>query len=300
MSKYKFATPSWVFPEDIKENIQFLVNKVEEIELLCFEPSLPNLEGFPIDACKWHLHLPTFIPADFYTNKEKYKNLPNVYEPDSQWVNPWISANSIEDIDFFAYVCKTIFDHCQKLNPHTAVIHLPTIRTDLVEEKLSEFIFYWKEHFPLNTLAFENIQDASFLDHKNILFSDNFSDLNLCLDVAHLLAYGQKSCIFNEELMKKVKIVHWSAPCSADDLEKLVNELGANIDDNYSNFLKITKKKNIKDQHLGLYNLESEKEFCNLIMQKLPKNVVHVLEIFNWQEIEKSIDFFNEINGFKN
>ena len=47
--------------------------------------------------------------------------------------------------------------------------------------------------------------------------------------------------------------------------------------------------------HLPLCHLKNEQIFCQLAMNKIPKNTMHVIEVFDWQGIEDSVDFFKEL-----
>ena len=188
------ASPSWVLSGDIKDNVLFLDNKVMEIELLCFEPSLPNIADFPNTHATWHIHLPSSVPVDFFLMKKKYENFPSLHEEDVQYENPWLLAKNLEDIDFYAYCCVRIFEHCKILKPWAAVLHLPPIHAPQAKEKLIEFIEYWQYHLPLNTLTLENVRDATHQNYQKILCQENYKDLRLCLDVAHAIKIGRASC----------------------------------------------------------------------------------------------------------
>ncbi len=274
---YSFAVPSWVFPADAKENIIFLNNKVEEVELLCFEPSLPSIADFPDTNLTWHLHLPSVVPVDFFQQKEKYSDLSPLHEGNTQWGNPWILAQSLEDIDFYAYACVAIFEHCKKLAPWLAVVHLPPIHALYAQEKLVEFMEYWKQSLPLNLLAFENVRNAAHQDYKDIFCQTNYKDLYLCLDVAHAITFEQKSVLQHADIINKVRLVHWSAPYPSGKDEC----------------------KN-KDMHLALHHLEQESVFCQSVMNQVSKETRHLIEVFDWKEIENSIDFFNKLIQNKN
>ena len=291
---YPFAVPSWVFPNNAKENMVFLNNKVMEVELLCFEPSLPPVHDFPEVSFTWHLHLPSSVPVDFFEEKEKYAHLPSLHEENIKWNNPWLLAKNIEDIAFYASCCVHIFEHCKRINPWAAVAHLPPVQISHAEEKLVEFIKCWQSHLPLNTLALENVRDAAHQDYEQLLCLENYKDLLLCLDIAHAISFEQKSIINYNSLMNKVALVHWSAPYPSTnnitvDGEKFIgNKIGKSKIDGEKNIEETYKK---KDMHLPLYHLKNEHTFCQQAMNKIPKNAMHVIEVFDWQGIEDSVDF---------
>ncbi len=67
--------------------------------------------------------------------------------------------------------------------------------------------------------------------------------------------------------MEKVKIVHWSAP-----FEENTQQYG-------------------KDKHLNLNHLKKHASYCIKTLKSVPQNTTHVLELFSWEEIEKSKQF---------
>jgi len=276
---YPFAVPSWVLPGDAKENILFLHGKIMEISLLCMEPSRPAIDDFLDTPCRWHLHLPIYVPHDFFQEKEKYHEFPSVYGEDIQWENPWVLAQNAEDIDFYAHCCVSIVKHCKKINPWVSVVHLPP-QSQNAKENITQFLEYWQSHLPLNTLALENVRDAAHQNYEETLSQENYKDVLLCLDIAHAITYGQKSILDNNALISKVALVHWSAPYpEASPYE---------IETQYKN----------KDMHLPLYHLKPELTFCQNAINTISKDAVHVIEVFDWQGIEDSVDFFKAlVNG---
>ncbi len=300
---YNIAVPSWVLCGTLAENIAFLQNKVKEVELLCFEPSLPDLSEIPQEqkqSLGWHIHLPSFVPHDFFEKTAPYTNFSVSFDEHTKWLNPWYLSDNPQDFTAYAIVCQAIFQHCQELRPWLAVLHLPPTDCPFAKEKLIVFLESWAKHLPLSLLAFENIDNACFSDYQDILLQPAFHDVKLCLDVAHALAFEQKNIITNKNLMEKVVLAHWSSPYSASELQQRQREEHPESDalqgSDSSSFKQVGNKKNPKDKHLALYHLEIEKDFCSNVMQALAKNTIHVIEVFQWEEIEKSIPFFQTLS----
>lgn len=264
----EFACPSYVIPESTKDNINFLQGKVSEIALLAFEPSLPNIQALQAFTGKWHIHLPYSLPHDFYFNYTKYNKENILYSEKTKWVDAWKLAHTKHDIQKFCHINIEIIQHCQQIKPHLAVLHLPNASLPNAKKFLEIFLDTWEKYLPLSMLCLENVRNASYLTFKNILLERNCS---LCFDMAHALTYNQTNLLNYPNFMNNVKIIHWSAP-----FEEHTFQIG-------------------KDKHLGLYHLKEHKKYCMDIIAKTPNVITHVLELFSWKEIEKSIPFFQQL-----
>lgn len=262
------ALPSYVLPKSTKENIEFLRDKTREIALLCFEPSLPCLSDLESFRGKWHIHLPSYVPEDFYGNYASYEKLADKFNEHTVWKDCWRQAENTRDIEIFALSCVQIFRHCESLNPKFGVLHLPHRELPHAQTFLDCFLSVWQKHFPVSLLCLENVRAAAYEDFEDII---NKYSCPLCFDIAHALTYGQTACLERNDFMRKVKAVHWSAPYEEN-----------------------TEQKG-KDKHLGLYHLKRHKDYCINVLKNVPQNATHVLELFSWEEIEKSLAFFQQI-----
>lgn len=273
MSNIVPAVPSYVIPADVQENVRFLAEKhsrseIGEIALLCFEPSLPDTDKIKEFQGTWHIHLPYAVPLDFYENPQKYLTVNPVYSEQTEWKDCWKHAKSAKDTEQFAKACIQIFRHCKDLAPHACVMHLPNKDIPQAETLLDCFLQTWKKELPLGLLCLENVRNASYFDYEGLILS---TDCSLCFDAAHALTYGQQNCLERNAFMNKVKIVHWSAPFDAEKPE-------------YG-----------KDRHLGLNHLKKHTDYCIQVVKSTAPHAVHVLEIFSWEEIEKSQAFFKQL-----
>lgn len=262
------AVPSYVIPASTKENILFLRDKTPEISLLCFEPSLPVLEDLSSFQGSWHLHLPYSVPHDFYHSPEKYMQTAPAYSAQTLWNNAWQHAGTLRDMEIFAKSCIKIALHCQKLNPKYYVLHLPDNQEKNAASFLEYFLQQWQKELPLELLCLENVKNASYFDYEKIILS---SSCSLCFDLAHALTYKQENCLEQKKFMEKVKIVHWSAP-----FEENTQQYG-------------------KDKHLNLNHLKNHASYCIKTLKSVPQNTTHVLELFSWEEIEKSKQFLFQL-----
>ena len=144
----EFACPSYVIPQSTKDNINFLQGKVSEIALLAFEPSLPSIEDLQNFTGKWHIHLPYALPSDFYFQQDKYCIEHALYSEKTHWVDAWKLAHTKQDIQKFCLTTIKIMEHCQKLNLHLAVLHLPNASLPNAKKFLDIFLRTWEKISP--------------------------------------------------------------------------------------------------------------------------------------------------------
>ncbi len=263
-----FACPSCVIPASIKENAAFLNGKVSEIALICFEPSLPNIKDLLPFHGAWHIHLPYLVPHDFYENYAKYAKFSVRYTEQTIWKNCWEQAKTLHHIEKFAQTCIAITKHCRALNPKHCVLHLPSFYNPNAVLFLEHFLKIWENELPLHLLCLENVKNASYIDFGKTILS---SSCSLCFDAAHALTYEQTNILDHEAYMKRVNVVHWSAPYEKNSEQKGV------------------------DKHLNLNNLINHTDYCIKVLKNIPPTATHVLELFSWEEIEKSKPFFFQL-----
>lgn len=263
-----FACPSCVLPASVKENIAFLQSKVSEVALTCFEPSLPDIADLLSFHGAWHIHLPYHVPHDFYDNPVKYTNFSAQFSEQTIWKNCWEQASNLADIEIFALTCIAIAKHCSILRPKHCVLHLPKSHNPNAAQFLEYFIKIWEQELPLELLCLENVRNASYFDYEKTILS---SSCSLCFDIAHALTYEQTACLEHKTYMQRVKVVHWSAP-----YEKNCEQKG-------------------QDKHLNLNNLINHTDYCIKVLKNIPPTATHVLELFSWEEIEKSKPFFFQL-----
>ncbi len=251
MAKHKLpiAAPSCVLRAHIAENANFLAHKVQEVGLYFMqsEPCLKYTEkDLPLHLAalplRWHVHLPVDLP----------------------WHKKGSGAAKIA----FQVLQKALF-----LRPRYAVLHPPTHTSLSVHEQLlEEFAKTWFSLCSVPVLL-ENIKHAPLVDLDSKLFMDakpcmkqtkktfGLGRFGVCLDVAHMLAFEQESIAEYPHLLRLVQLVHWSAPCGAED------------------------------KHLALHHLSNdESAVIQKIIPLLPPTATHILEIFSWEGIEASVD----------
>lgn len=236
MSLFPFAAPSCVIPGTVAENAHFLAGKVSEVALCFFEtqPCLAyGVEDLPISlkdlALSWHVHLPVDLP--------------------------WEAGGRAA-----AAVAVALMGKVAYVSPWAAVLHPPQ-GAQGADVLLRDFAALWKEHCTLPVLL-ENIDTASLVDLSGLIEQ---ADYGICLDVGHALGYGQGELLDNAALLRRVALVHWSAPGQ-------------------------------RDQHLPLTALTPEERgLAGQVAAKLPADARHVLEIFHWSGVEASAPVLEDI-----
>ena len=225
------AAPSCVIPGTTEHNARFLAQraagKIQEIALCFFETQaglacdeLPEaLAELPFS---WHVHLPVDLPWQ---------------------IGSEASANC----------ALHLMRKAQPLKPRMAVLHAP----DLPARKglLAAFADLWHARCSI-PLLLENINSCDLIDVAALIVEAEFG---VCLDLGHMLAYGQEGIMEIPELISRVQLTHWSAPGGAD-------------------------------RHLPLTRLTAEEQASvRAAAAKLPGSATHLLEIFDWDGVEASL-----------
>jgi sugar phosphate isomerase/epimerase len=91
------------------------------------------------------------------------------------------------------------------------------------------------------------------------------AEFGVCLDLAHMLAYGQQDIVNIPELLSRVQLAHWSAPSGADRHRPLT------------------------------WLTKEEKSFVRAVAANFPATTVHLLEIFDWHGVEESLPLLPDL-----
>ncbi|MDR0239568.1 MAG: hypothetical protein LBI88_04980, partial [Deltaproteobacteria bacterium] len=174
------AAPSCVIPGTVAQNARFLAEradgKIQEIALCFFETAaclaytehdLPDaLAEFPFS---WHVHLPVDLPWQ---------------------AGPEASADC----------ALRLMRKVEALQPRMAVLHAP----DLPARKglLAAFAELWHARCD-QPLLLENTDNCGLVDLTPLIVDAGFG---VCLDLAHMLAYGQQDIVNIPELLSRVQL----------------------------------------------------------------------------------------------
>jgi hypothetical protein len=223
---FTVAAPSFVIPAGAAENARFLAPYFDEICLLFFETEACLAytdRDLPPDLAdlpvSWHVHLPLDLPWHLGL--------------DAAW-------------DRLA----RLMDKGAFLSPRAWVLHPPPsgLLVPLADR------FRNAGHDPADVLL-ENVEESDLCALWDEAWEGGYS---VCLDLGHVLAYGQRPVLELDGLRERVRMVHAYAPDGS--------------------------------RHTGLSRLDKEGRdlLCDILETFRPGAVT--LEIFNEQEIFESIE----------
>ncbi len=225
------AVPSCLIPGTAAENVRFLaaeaLDRVQEVALCFFETqgclayTENDLPAAP-NPFRFHVHLPADLP----------------------WhIGPEGAANC----------CLRLMRKIETMYPRAAVLHVP--EGPDAAGRLMAFAALWHERCAV-PLLLENTNVSSLVALANLIADAEFG---VCLDMAHMAAYGQTELMEHADLLARVRLVHWSAPAGAD-------------------------------RHQALTRLtEAERRMMRATAARLPAGVTHLIEVFNWAGVEESL-----------
>ena len=233
----RLAAPSCVIPAGVAENARFLAGKVDEVGLCLFETRAclnygpqdlpPDLAALPL---RWHAHLPVDLP----------------------WPR---SASAAHPARTAATLARRVLEKTAFLQPRCAVLHPPRAGAQIQRRLLAGFAHHWQKHCHV-PLLLENIAESDIHSLGEGFLQDH--GLGLCLDVGHLLGYGQKNLLFSQ-LPEQASLVHWSAPGDGD-------------------------------RHLPLTDFSAQQmQTAASLMPRFCDTAVHMAEIFNWKKLTASL-----------
>lgn len=228
---WRIAAPSFVWPGKVGENCYLLQDLVDEVAIVLFEK----------DACL--AYTDKDLPSDLNSLNLTY----HVHLPlDLTW--------SLGGIRVFEEV-KLLYNKVAYLKPWGFVLHPPN-------SKKAFYSFYqaWIDHgFQGSQLILENIEAN---DLVNMWSEIEKTGCSICLDIGHLLAYGQENILSLPGLYQRVSLVHLYG------LE-------------------------MEGRHMSLAHLSSEgKDILQSILGRISKDCVIVLELFDPDSFHESLNIF--------
>lgn len=193
---YTVAAPSWVIPGTVAENCRYLKGRVDEVGLLFFETasSLAYTEkDLPADLAETGLSFHIHHPLDL----------------------PWH-----EGADKIAQIMNNLSDKAVHLNPALHILHPPEAGP-LADHLLSGLAEKLRETSidPENVLI-ENIKENSLENNFDVIQDCGFK---ICLDLAHMQAYGQQNLLDRVRIWDLVKMLHLNGPGIGGRHESLEN-----------------------------------------------------------------------------
>ena len=244
------AAPSWVMAGTIYDNCVFLENKVDEVGLLFFETEsclaysnndLPT-ELATLDL-NYHVHLPLDLP----------------------WSDPAQVAEII----------LRLMEKVQFLGVERAVLHPPVTQGDdgfsraEALSALDTVAAAWERAgLRCNDLLIENIDGAELTD---LVPAFNRWEFGLCLDLGHVIAYGQEPLLDCREICNRLRMVHLNAPADCFSVAG-------------------------KSRHVSLDRLDKDgRRIARRMLALCSKDTVLMYELFKWEHILSTIPVVKEL-----
>lgn len=177
---WPLAATSWLWPKTLAHNLQRICTwelPIRQVALLFYQHQA-SLAYPPEDfdappGLASHVHLPVDLPWDL--------------GPEAVW-------------DILAQLMELP----GRLSPWGGVLHPPG-----APELLAGVATLWRGHDPNWRLMIENVPGQDLSVHWPVIRS---LDLPVCLDVGHLMAFGQHWLLEEPDLAERVELLHCYAP----------------------------------------------------------------------------------------
>jgi hypothetical protein len=229
---FTLAAPSFVIPAGAAENSRFLANYFDEIALLFFETEAClsyTDDDLPKELASlpvsWHVHLPLDLP----------------------WQ---------DGLDMVWQKITGLMEKAAYLRPHVWVLHPPT-EPDMLVPLAARFR---KAGIDPADILLENVDET---DLAALWPEAREGGYSTCLDLGHILAYGQHSVLELDGVWDTVRMLHVYAPVNGG-------------------------------RHTGLGHLDIEDRKILREMLAAFKGEVVTLEVFNEAELFQSVELFDD------
>ncbi|NMW18963.1 MAG: sugar phosphate isomerase/epimerase [Chlorobiaceae bacterium] len=213
---FRFGTTSYIIPADILPNVEFLKDKVDDIELVLFEsdefsnlPSLHDMQKLADMAKEFSLTYSVHLPLDVYLgHSDRSERVQSVSKclriieltrnlPKSAYVMHFEAGQGIE-VNGFSSVQKSCF-------------------IDALCESIAQFLAGTDE-------------DPSMFCVENLNYPFELvwpvveeSGLSVTLDVGHLEYYGFPTGLYLERYLHKAKVLHMHGTLNGKDHHSLAS-----------------------------------------------------------------------------
>jgi sugar phosphate isomerase/epimerase len=194
---FRLGTTSYISPAEILPNVRSLQGTVEDIEIVLFEsdevsnyPSPREIEELAAIGRENGLSYTIHLPLDVLLG-----------DPE-----PRIRRRAVD-------TCLRAIDATAGLRPHGYIVHFRGLPTDDHQQWLDES---WLAHLDQSV-----DQLIGHLDNPRLLCAETLSypfhlveklierqDLSICLDVGHIVFYGQPLGLYLHRYLSRARIIH--------------------------------------------------------------------------------------------
>jgi sugar phosphate isomerase/epimerase len=193
---FRLGTTSYVIPADLKTNVAFLADKVDDIELVLFEsheisnlPDAATLRALKETADRHDLTYTVHLPLD-------------------AWLGHAEEAVRLRSLD----KCLRVIELTALLNPFAYIIHF---HGDHRGENPSPDLIRWQEghrHAVERLIQAVSPEDlcVETLDYPYKLIEDIVMDykLSVCLDIGHQLLRGVTPDAYLDRYLPRTRVLH--------------------------------------------------------------------------------------------
>ena len=193
---FRLGTTSYIIPADLLANVNFLRDKVDDVELVLFESD--EISNLPDDATVKMLK----------EMAERHDLTYTVHLPLDTWMGHQDESIRQRSVD----KCLRVIECTAPLSPFVYVIHF---HGDRPGERPSLDLARWTDNHRRSVeRLLENVNSHDLcvetLDYPYTVIEDIISDYNLsvCLDIGHLLLCGHAPEDYLDRYLPRTRVIH--------------------------------------------------------------------------------------------
>ena len=193
---FRLGTTSYVIPADLRANVAFLADKVDDVELVLFESD--EITNLPDAATIKALHETAEMHDLTYT----------VHLPLDTWLGHREESVRERSVD----KCLRVIERTEELKPFAYVLHF---HGDQQGKSPSPDMMRWNEGHRRSVERLLHAVDSQdlcveLLDYPYDLIEDIVNDygLSICLDIGHLLLNGYTLEDYLDRYLQQTRVLH--------------------------------------------------------------------------------------------
>jgi sugar phosphate isomerase/epimerase len=203
---FSLGTTSYIVPDDLVRNVEFLAPLVDDVELVLFESS--DVSNLP----------DTNVIADLQSLKDANELSYTVHLPLDIRLGSPDEAVRMRSVD----KCLDVVERTRPLAPFATIIHF---NRETQGPKPAEDVALWKTALDRSVCALlkagvePGLLCVETLDYPFRFISDIISvhGLSICLDIGHLAFYGFPVRDYLDRYLAQTRVVHAHGHCDGKD-----------------------------------------------------------------------------------